>query len=90
MLTISYLEDQNSKSWTAIKEYLNITFSIKYLGELHYFLDIEVLQTASEIHLTQRKYAFEILTSVGFLESKPISSPLVNTTALYDSSSPFL
>lgn len=35
---------------TTIKEYLNIKFSIKDLGNLHYFAGLEILQTTSEIH----------------------------------------
>ena len=44
---------------------------------LRYFLDIEVMQSKHGIFLSQRKYAFDLLSETGKLGVKPCSSPMV-------------
>jgi hypothetical protein len=44
---------------------LQSEFALKDLGDLHYFLGIEVKSTADGILLTQEKYASDILRRVG-------------------------
>jgi hypothetical protein len=51
-------------------------FAIKDLGDLHYFLDIEVKKVADGILLTQEKYATYILCCAGMLSCKPAPTPL--------------
>ncbi|KAL4376695.1 hypothetical protein GQ457_02G014510 [Hibiscus cannabinus] len=64
---------------TAIKTFLHDTFRIKDLGDLKYFLGLEVARSAAGINLCQRKYTLELLAETGFLESKPASTPIVVT-----------
>ena len=53
----------NDEEVNKIISYLNHTFSIKDLGNLNYFLGIEILQkNNTEIILSQKKYISEILT----------------------------
>jgi len=67
-----------------IKGLLHSTFKIKNLGELKYFLGIEVARSKKGIHLCQRKYALDILEETGMLGSKPCSTPfLSDTKSLY-------
>jgi histone deacetylase 1/2 len=46
-------------------------FSLKDLGDLHYFLGIEVRKDEDGIVLSQEKYARDILARVGMLKCKP-------------------
>ncbi|KAI3500548.1 hypothetical protein L1887_36372 [Cichorium endivia] len=55
---------------------LNTEFAIKDLGKLSYFLGLEATYTDDGLFLTQAKYAHDILTRAGLLESKPTSTPL--------------
>lgn len=55
---------------------LNTEFAIKDLGDLNYFLGLEVVHTDIGLFLTQSKYATDILKRVSIYDSKPISTPL--------------
>lgn len=55
---------------------LNLEFSIKDLGELHYFLGIQVTRTPKGLFLNQSKYALDILESISMKDCKSISSIL--------------
>lgn len=48
-----------------VKEILDKAFSIKYLGNLRYFLGIEVARGGKGTMLNQRKYAMDIVKSTG-------------------------
>ena len=54
-------------------------FAIKDLGNLHYFLGIQVQRKKGELLLTQKWYASNILKTVNMQLCKPIKTPL-NTT----------
>jgi hypothetical protein len=49
----------------ALVKDLNNDFAIKDLGDLHYFLGIEVKKIQNSLLLTQEKYAMDILEKVG-------------------------
>jgi len=51
-------------------------FALKDLGDLHYFLGIEVSRVRDGILLTQEKYATDILKRVGMTNCKPVAAPL--------------
>ena len=59
-----------------IKTYLHNQFKIKDLGNLKYFLGLEISRSEKGIHLSQRKYTLDILEDVGMLECKPTSTPM--------------
>lgn len=64
------------------KSFLKNQFKLKDLGELKYFLGIEVARSNKGIALSQRKYALEILEDVGYLGAKPASSPMEQSLSL--------
>ncbi|CAL1397253.1 unnamed protein product [Linum trigynum] len=61
---------------TSLKLFLHQQFSIKDMGELHFFLGIEVARTKSGIHISQRKYTLEIIEDADLLHTKPVSTPM--------------
>ena len=59
-----------------VKGLLKQKFEMKDLGELRYFLGIEVIRTPEGIWLSQRQYALDMLSKYGMAGCKPISVPL--------------
>ena len=59
-----------------VKNHLKTNFLIKDLGELQFFLGIEILKTESGLCLSQRKYCLELLNDFGYLGCKPINTPM--------------
>jgi hypothetical protein len=55
-----------------LKKLLKQKFEMKDLGELHYFLGIEVIQFPKGIWLLQRQYALNKLSEYGMTRCKPI------------------
>ncbi len=58
-----------------LKKLLKQKFEMKDLGELRYFLGIEVIQSPKRIWLLQRQYALNKLSEYGMMGCKPISIP---------------
>ncbi|XP_028114451.1 uncharacterized protein LOC114312425 [Camellia sinensis] len=59
-----------------LKKFLNDRFKLKDLGNLKYFLGIEVARSTKGIFLSQMKYAFEILKDTRFLSAKLSKFPM--------------
>ena len=59
-----------------VKRLLKAQFDLKDLGELMYFLGIEVIRTANGIWLLQRKYVLDMLEKFGMTGCKPIATPI--------------
>jgi hypothetical protein len=51
-------------------------FALKDLGELSYFLGIEVNKVCDGLLLTQGKYALELLEKARMMNCKSVSTPL--------------
>ncbi|WVY95772.1 hypothetical protein V8G54_027923 [Vigna mungo] len=60
-----------------ITDLLHSTFRIKNLGDLTYFLGLEVARNSKGIHLSQRKYTLDLLAETGLLDSSPVPTPMV-------------
>lgn len=52
------------------------------LGDLHYFLGIEIKKSINGILLTQDKYASDMLKRVGMEKTKPVKTPMANSHKL--------
>jgi hypothetical protein len=70
------------------KKKLASEFKMKDLGQMHYFLGLEVWQNPSEICLSQGKYVVEILKRFGMMDCKSMTTPMTtNPKLLCDTSS---
>jgi histone deacetylase 1/2 len=61
----------SSQAVSTLLKDLRQEFALKDLGDLHYFLGIEVKKTDDGILLSQEKYSQDILTRAGMLACKP-------------------
>ncbi|GJR28422.1 ribonuclease H-like domain-containing protein [Tanacetum coccineum] len=66
----------NNSEFEKFKHFVSTKFMIKDLGQLKYFLGIEVLEIESGLCLSQRKYCLELLNKYGLLACKPAATPL--------------
>uniref|UniRef100_A0A2N9J617 Integrase catalytic domain-containing protein n=1 Tax=Fagus sylvatica TaxID=28930 RepID=A0A2N9J617_FAGSY len=61
---------------------LRKVFDIKDLGPLHYFLGLQVSRTTNTLHVTQTKYASDLLVKHQMVDSKPAKTPSSPNTRL--------
>ncbi|GJS64961.1 ribonuclease H-like domain-containing protein [Tanacetum coccineum] len=78
-IVITWNDEVEIKSF---KNFLSSKFLIKDLGELKYFLGIEVLKSDKGLCMTQRKYCLELLHEYGLLAAKPVDIPFLENTVL--------
>ena len=58
---------------------LNSTFALRDLGQLSYFLGVEVTYDDNSLHLCQTKYIVDLLERNDMLECKPAKTLLART-----------
>ena len=71
LLTGNHLEEMHN-----LKAFLHSTFKIKDLGNLHFFLGIEILNVANGVIMTQRTFAAELLKEFDHFKATPAHCPL--------------
>jgi histone deacetylase 1/2 len=67
----------NTKFLEAFIKQLNVVFSLKDLGNLHYFLGIEVHRDASGMYLKQSKYIGDLLKKFHMEKASSCPTPMV-------------
>ena len=86
VILLLYVDDLfltgNAKLITNCKKKLASKFEMKYLGQMHYFLSLEVWQNQSEICLSQGKYVVEILKRFGMFDCKSMTTPMTTNPKL--------
>lgn len=70
------------KATTALLHDLKGEFPLKDLGQLHYFLGIQVTKVRDGIVLTQEKYVLDLLKKVGMSDCQGVSTPLSTSEKL--------
>jgi hypothetical protein len=81
MFMLIYVDDiivvsSSDKAVDALLHDLGLDFALKDLGELHYFLGIEVKKVHDGIVLSQEKYANDLLSRVNMKLCKSVTTPL--------------
>ena len=61
---------------------LSADFALKDLGDLHYFLGTEVKRHKDGLHLSQEKYAVDLVRKAGLQGCKPTPTPLSSSEKL--------
>ncbi|KAL6338379.1 hypothetical protein AAG906_018750 [Vitis piasezkii] len=80
LILLIYVDDifvtgSNSSHVSSFVSHLHATFALRDLGDLHYFLGIEVLQTDTALHLNQHRYVQDLLQRTNMLDSKSAHTP---------------
>ena len=81
VIVLVYVDDiilagPNVEVLNEFKLKLQSTFKLKDLGNLKYFLGLEIARSSTGISLNQRKYILSLLEDTGFLGSKPSLFPM--------------
>jgi histone deacetylase 1/2 len=87
MFVLVYVDDiivasSSQVATDALLRNLQSDFALKDLGDLHYFLGIEVKRLEDGLLLSQWRYASEILTKAGMKNCKSIDTPLSTSEKL--------
>jgi hypothetical protein len=67
---------------TKVKTLLSKLYKIKDLGIAEYFLGVKIEREHKQVKLTQESYTRGVLERYGMLESKPTSTPMVQSSDL--------
>ena len=76
---IVYVDDiviagNDYKTIKKLKTFLNSQLKLKDVGQLKYFLGLEVARSRKGISVSQRHYALQLLSDSGFLGCKPANT----------------
>ena len=66
----------NSTEIDYLVHQLNREFALKDLGELHYFLTIQVIHTDSDLILSQEQYVTDILARANMSQARGVTTPM--------------
>ncbi|XP_022893597.1 uncharacterized protein LOC111408063 [Olea europaea var. sylvestris] len=80
-ILIVYVDDiiltgDNTAKMEKLKKCLATEFEVKDLGQMRYFLGMEIAQSKKGISVSQRKYILDLLTEIGMLGCKPSDTPI--------------
>ena len=83
MLLLIYVDDilltGNSSSQIAkFIAHLSAVFHMKDLGDIHYFLGLQIHREESKITVTQTRYLLSLLQKFGLDGAKPVNTPLAS------------
>jgi histone deacetylase 1/2 len=81
IFVLVYVDDiivtsSSNKAIASLLQDLSSSFALKDLGDLHFFLGIEVKKFSQGIGLTQEKYALDLINRVGLKNCKSLPTPL--------------
>ena len=79
ILLLLYVDDMiitsdNLNGVQELKDFLSQKFEMKDLGHFSYFLGLEITHSTYGLYITQAKYAFELLSQAGLIDSNTINT----------------
>eukprot|EP00253_Pinus_taeda_P006447 PITA_06447 len=90
LILVLYLDNlfltRSSRLIGYCKKNLATEFDMKDLGQMHYFLGLEVWQQKGEIFLREGRYATKILKRFGMEDCRPMAMPMITNSKKIDSS----
>eukprot|EP00253_Pinus_taeda_P008433 PITA_08433 len=90
LILVLYVDDLfltgSSKLIKGCKENLAIEFDMKDLGQMHYFVGLEVWQQKGEIFLGQGRYTIKILKRFRMQDCRPMATPMITNWKKIDAS----
>nr|GEV83026.1 retrovirus-related Pol polyprotein from transposon TNT 1-94 [Tanacetum cinerariifolium] len=72
----------NPKSCQLFAHEMNLTFQMSMIGQMSFFLGLQVWQNPRGIFINQSKFSLEILKKYGFNNSTPIDTPMAERPKL--------
>ena len=80
-ILIVYVDDivltgNNGEEISQLKKLLSSEFEVKDLGNMRYFLGMEVARSKEGIVISQRKYVIDLLNETGMMGCKPADTPM--------------
>ena len=87
IFVLIYVDDiivtsSSSEAIASLLKDLSAEFALKDLGDLHFFLGIEVKKHKDGLHLSQEKYATDLVRKAGLQGCKPSFTPLSSSEKL--------
>ena len=76
------MSSSSNEAITGLLKDLSVEFALKDLGDLHYFLGIEVKKHDGGLHLSQEKYAIDLVARAGLQGCKAAPTPLSSSEKL--------
>lgn len=84
------LTDSDPEAIQSVLYALNLSFPVKDIGPLRFFLGLEIQQLENGLHLSQTKYICDLLKKTHMDCAKPVTSPMAASVKLTLADGPFL
>ena len=87
LLLLIYVDDilltgSSSSQITKLIAHLSVVFHMKDLGDIHYFLGLQIARDESSLTVTQTRYLLSLLQKFGLDGAKPISTLLASGSSM--------
>jgi len=87
LLLLIYVDDilltgSSSSQITKLIAHLSAVFHMKNLGDIHYFLGLQIARDESTFTVTQTRYLLSLLQKFGLDGAKPVSTPLASGASM--------
>jgi Reverse transcriptase (RNA-dependent DNA polymerase) len=87
LLVLVYVDDliitgSNTNQIIECIAQISCQFSIRDLGNINYFLGVQVMANSDGLHLSLAKYISDLLKKTNMINAKPVSSPMAYGTIL--------